>query len=103
MKFYKWQYREPLNVNTFGMLEPKKDKNYIVPNIMLVPLLAFKKNKHKLCYGGGYYDNYLKKYLKKNKSILTIGVAFSFQKYDNLPVTKKDVSLNYIITEKGLA
>ena len=65
MKFYKWQYREPLNVNTFGMLEPKKDKNYIVPNIMLVPLLAFNKNKHRLGYGGGYYDNYLKKYLKK--------------------------------------
>ena len=102
MKFYKWQYREPLNVNTFGMLEPKKDKNYIVPNIMLVPLLVFDNNKHRLGYGKGFYDRYLNKYLKKFKNILTVGVAFSFQNYNKLPIEKKDVRLDYILTERGI-
>ena len=38
---------------------------------------------------------------QKNK-IITVGVAFSFQKYHKLPVNKKDFSLDYVITEKGV-
>jgi 5-formyltetrahydrofolate cyclo-ligase len=67
-----------------------------------VPLLAFDKNKNRLGYGKGFYDRYLKKYLKKNKKILTVGIAFSFQEYKNLPVNKNDYKLDYIITEKGI-
>ena len=44
----------------------------------------------------------LNKYLKNNKNILTIGIAFSFQKHHKLPVDKNDVKLNYILTEKGI-
>ena len=43
-----------------------------------------------------------KKYLKAHKKILTVGVAFSFQKYHKLPVNKKDFKLDYIITDKGI-
>ena len=68
---------------------------------MLVPLLAFDNQKNRLGYGKGYYDRYLNKYLKKNKNILTIGVAFSFQKHNKLPTSNNDVKLNYVLTEKG--
>jgi len=44
----------------------------------------------------------LNKYLKLNKKIITVGVAFSFQKYDNLPSSILDVKLNYILTERGI-
>ena len=69
---------------------------------MLVPILAFDKDKYRLGYGKGFYDNYLNKYLKKFKDILTVGVAFSFQKYHKLPKYNNDVKLNYILTEKGI-
>ena len=69
---------------------------------MLVPLLAFDNNKFRLGYGKGYYDRYLNKYLKTFKNILTVGVAFSFQKYHKLPINDKDIKLNYILTEKGI-
>ena len=42
------------------------------------------------------------KFLKKNKKILTVGVAFSFQKHHNLPINDDDYRLDYIITEKGI-
>ena len=83
------------------MLEPYKTKMKI-PNLMLVPILAFAKHKYRLGYGKGYYDRYLYKYLKKFKNILTVGVAFSFQKYHKLPIDKNDVKLNYILTERGI-
>ena len=100
MNFFSWKKKEVLYVNKFGMLEPSKTKVKI-PDIMLVPILAFDKNKHRLGYGKGYYDRYLNRYLKF-KNILTVGVAFSFQRHHKLPINKKDVKLNYIITEKGV-
>ena len=101
MYFSAWKNNEVLKVNKYGILEPfKQIKN--VPNIMLIPLLAFDKKKYRLGYGKGFYDRYLNKYLKTFKNILTVGVAFSFQKHHKLPVNNMDVKLNYILTEKGI-
>ena len=69
---------------------------------MLVPLLAFDAQNNRLGYGKGFYDKFLSKFLRNRKKITTIGVAFLFQKYNKLPVTKQDVKLDYILTEKGL-
>ena len=101
MKFFPWEKNKVLNINKYGMLEPIKSKQRI-PDIMMIPLLAFDKDKYRLGYGKGFYDRYLNKYLKKFKNILTVGVAFSFQKYHKLPINNKDVKLNYILTEKGI-
>ena len=43
-----------------------------------------------------------KKNLKQYKNILTVGVAFSFQKHHKLPINHNDVKLDFIITEKGI-
>jgi len=101
MNFFQWKKNEVLKVNKYGMLEPVRSKKN-VPNIMLVPLLSFDINKYRLGYGMGFYDRYLIKYLKKFKNILTVGVAFSFQRHHKLPVNHNDVKLDFIITEKGI-
>jgi 5-formyltetrahydrofolate cyclo-ligase len=101
MNFFPWNKNKILKVNKYGMLEPIKSKQKI-PNIMLVPLLTYDKNKHRLGYGKGFYDRYLNRYLKKFKNILTVGVAFSFQKHHKLQINNMDVKLNYILTEKGI-
>tara|TARA_B100000035_G_scaffold300105_1_gene295410 strand:+ start:410 stop:961 length:552 start_codon:yes stop_codon:yes gene_type:complete len=101
MNFYLWKKNQPLFVNKFGILEPEKS-SIKIPNLILVPILAFDKRKYRLGYGKGFYDRYLNKFLNKFKDILTVGVAFSFQKYHKLPIDKRDVKLNYILTEKGI-
>jgi len=101
MNFFSWKKNHVLLVNKFGMLEPLKT-NIKIPNLMLVPILAYDRSKYRLGYGKGFYDRYLNKYLKKFNNILTVGVAFSFQKHHKLPRDKNDVRLNYILTEKGI-
>ena len=101
MSFFSWRKNEVLNVNEFGILEPLKSQEK-VPDIMLIPMLAFDKNKYRLGYGKGFYDRYLNKYLKKFKNILTVGVAFSFQRHHKLPINNNDVKLDFIVTEKGI-
>tara|TARA_B100001057_G_scaffold397266_1_gene407364 strand:- start:363 stop:914 length:552 start_codon:yes stop_codon:yes gene_type:complete len=101
MNFFPWKKNHVLLVNKFGILEPIKT-NFKIPNIILVPILAFDRNKYRLGYGKGFYDRYLNKYLRKFSNILTVGVAFSFQKHHKLPVDNNDVKLDYILTEKGM-
>ena len=60
--------------------------------------MAFNKYKFRLGYGGGYYDRYIQK-IKKIKKILTIGMAFSFQKVKKLPINIYDEKLDFIFTE----
>ena len=101
MKFYPWKKNNALTVNEFGILEPIKAEAKI-PDVIIVPLLAFDKYKLRLGYGKGYYDRYLNKYIKQYKDIMTVGVAFSFQKHHKIPINKNDVKLDFILTEKGI-
>ncbi len=101
LKFVPWKINEALIVNKYGIPEPKNIKKNFLPDIVLVPLVAFDKFKNRLGYGKGYYDRYLNSLFKLNKKIEAIGIAFSFQKFKYLPTTKYDFKLNNIFTEKG--
>jgi len=98
MDFYKWSFDDPLKINQYGIPEPNS-KKLIYPDVILVPLVAFDNNLNRLGYGGGYYDRVIKK-LRKKKKILKIGLAFSIQKINNVPVTKHDKKLDHIVTDK---
>ena len=100
MDFYKWSFINPLIINKYGIPEPISNK-VIYPDILLVPLVAFDKQLNRIGYGGGFYDRYINK-VKKSKKIITIGLAYSFQKVKKIPINKHDIKLNYILTEKEL-
>ena len=98
MDFYRWSFNEPLIINKYGIPEPSL-KSLKYPDIILVPLLAFDERLYRLGYGGGYYDRYIEKAYKK-KPFIKVGLALSVQKIDNVPTTKYDKKLDYIVTEK---
>ena len=81
-------------------IEPVWKKTETI-DIVVTPLLAFDSKGYRVGYGKGFYDKFLSKYFKINKKILTIGIAFSFQKHHNLPINSKDIKLDYVLTEKG--
>ena len=39
--FRTWKYKEPLNINSFGIPEPKRTNKAMTPDLILVPLVAF--------------------------------------------------------------
>ena len=102
MNFKSWIFREPLQVNKFGILEPKNSKKKIIPDLIMVPLLAFDNNLNRIGYGKGYYDKSLKKIYKIKKKTISLGIAYSFQKCSAIPVQKHDFKLDYIFTERGI-
>ena len=98
MDFFQWSSNEPLSINKYGIPEPISNK-IIYPDILLVPIVAFDKNLNRIGYGGGFYDRYIKR-VKKIKNILTIGLAYSFQKVKKIKVNNDDMKLNFILTDK---
>ena len=96
MDFFRWSTKDPLEINKYGIPEPVSDE-IKYPSVLLVPLVAFDRNLNRIGYGGGFYDRYIKK-LKKKKKILTIGIAYSFQKVKTIPINKHDIRLDFIIT-----
>ena len=99
MNFYLWKFNEPLNVNKYGIPEPKL-KRKVVPDVLLIPMVAFDDKLNRLGYGGGFYDRFLKKYEKNN--IIKIGLAISCQKVKRLPTNSFDKKMDYILTENKL-
>ena len=85
-------------IGPYGIPCPDSSPPFVIPNIILVPLLGFTKECHRIGYGGGYYDATL----KALSSAISIGVGFSEQLCSYLPIEVHDQSLNYIITELGL-
>jgi len=100
MDFYKWSFKDSLGVNHQGIPEPNTKKK-IIPDVLIVPLIGFDRNKFRLGYGGGFYDRYISKVLKF-KTILTVGFAFSFQEISKIPINKFDQKLNFILTDKEI-
>ena len=82
----------------FGILEPIDLMKIAYKNIdlVLVPGIAFDSEGHRIGYGFGYYDKFLKKIPKSVK----IGLAFDFQVVDKITAEEHDVPVDFIITEK---
>jgi 5-formyltetrahydrofolate cyclo-ligase len=98
MNFYQWSFSDYLKINKYGIPEPEK-KKIVYPDVLLIPLVAFDKNLNRLGYGGGYYDRLIEE-LSKKKKIIKIGLAFSIQKIDKVPINIYDQKLDYIVTNK---
>jgi 5-formyltetrahydrofolate cyclo-ligase len=91
-----------MNFKLWSFMEPKNSEKKIVPDLILVPLVAFDNQLNRIGYGKGYYDRSLIKIKKNKKNSISLGIAYSFQKCSNVPVNKYDFKLDYILTERGI-
>ena len=101
MMFKKWAPNQSLYLNKYGIPEPKNTNKTFIPDIILVPLVAYDQKLNRLGYGAGYYDRVLKK-ISLHKKIIAIGIGFSFQKCANIQINENDYALDYILNEKKI-
>ena len=102
MSFKTWIPNDPLYVSKFGILEPKSTNKEFIPDLIIVPLIAFDNQLNRIGYGKGYYDRKLKKIKKIKRNAVCLGIAYSFQKYKSIPVNRYDFKLDYIFTERKI-
>ena len=90
MIFVKYD-KNDLERTKFGILEPKS-KNEVVPDLILVPGLAWNKEGYRIGFGAGYYARYLTSF-----SGQTVSLCYDFQHKDFHP-EPHDISIGEIFT-----
>ncbi|HTO83568.1 MAG TPA: 5-formyltetrahydrofolate cyclo-ligase [Methylomirabilota bacterium] len=97
--FRRWEPGMALVRGNFKVMTPPPDAPEVVPQILLVPLLAFDRAGYRLGYGGGFYDRTLAK-LRAAGDALAVGVAFAMQEVPSVPRDDTDQPLDWIVTER---
>ena len=100
--FKKYNKGEKFIKGEMNIMEPPKENEILIPELLFVPCLAFDSDGFRLGYGGGYYDKTFDFLNKNKKKFISVGYAFDDQKISKVPRDIFDIKLNYVMTEKNL-
>jgi 5-formyltetrahydrofolate cyclo-ligase len=100
LRFALWEPGCALVEGPFRALVPARVE-WMVPEILIVPLVAFDVGGGRLGYGGGFYDRTLEG-LRAARPTLAVGFAYAAQETDALPLEPTDQRLDLIVTENGV-
>lgn len=99
----------PLRGNMFGIAEPLHGARGRIPvrhlDTILVPLVGFDAQGHRLGMGAGFYDRALRPRLDRTQPFRRprlIGIAYSIQQVARLDPASWDVALDLVVTERGI-
>ncbi|NDV00693.1 5-formyltetrahydrofolate cyclo-ligase [Pseudoroseicyclus tamaricis] len=98
LRFARWEPGMALVEGPFRTRRPEV-MDWVVPRILIVPLLAFTRDGFRLGYGGGFYDRTLAA-LRAEAPVLAIGFAFAGQEVAEVPLEETDEPLDLIVTER---
>ena len=83
-----------LKKRTYDLLEPV-GKSELLPDLILVPGLAFDRTCKRLGRGKGFYD----RWLEKHPTVTTIGICFETQIVEDVPAESHDERVDIVATE----
>lgn len=97
MTSYLLQENTVLEVNRWGIPEPVEGVPFddVKIDIILVPLLIFDKSGHRVGYGKGFYDRFLK---KCRPGALKVGLCLEPPVHSIPDTDPNDVMMNYCVT-----
>lgn len=103
LRFVKYEQQSFTTSKNYKNILELKTGEEIIPDIILIPLVAFDENRNRLGMGGGFFDRTLSHFATKKHKITTIGLAYDLQKHDSeLPKEKTDQTLDFIACESGI-
>jgi 5-formyltetrahydrofolate cyclo-ligase len=106
LKFAPLQADSEWVTNRYGILEPVYEHSGLVDarnlDLVIAPLLAFDERCHRIGMGGGYYDRSFafRKSRKLWRRPLLVGVAYNFQRIEQILPQPWDIALDMVITEQ---
>ena len=100
MEFYRINSLSELSPGAYGIPEPAgaETPDNICEGLMIMPGMAFDRQKHRIGYGGGFYD----KYLMKHPGFFKIALCYDFQILDSISAEEFDIPADMIISDTFL-
>lgn len=84
------------------LIQPHQTISPASLDLVLLPLVAFDAQGHRLGAGGGYYDRTFAFMREQSQKPYLMGVGYQAQATATLPVEPYDVTLHGVLTEKGV-
>lgn len=100
LRFRRWLPGAAVTRGPLGAPSPAEG-DWVEPDVVMAPLLAFDAEGWRLGYGGGYYDRTLAD-LRARRAVAALGIAYSGQQVEAVAHGPDDARLDGIITETGL-
>ncbi len=98
MDFRAWSPSTTMGADRYGIPIPA-DGAVVVPDLVLLPLLAFDAQGFRLGYGGGYFDRTLAAMVPRPQAI---GVGFELGRVADIRPGAHDIGLDAVVTECGV-
>lgn len=98
MEFRLWQPDAAMAVGVYDIPYPA-ERNVVVPDLVLAPLVGFDAAKYRLGYGGGYFDRTLAVLQPRP---FAVGIGFAFARLATVQPQPHDLAMDAIVTEEGL-
>lgn len=102
LAFRAWVPGDPLEHAGFGLSVPAWDAPPVLPDFLIVPLLAFDRRGFRLGYGAGYFDRTIAALRARPKPVFALGAGFAAQEVAEVPALAHDQRLDAIATEREL-
>lgn len=100
LRFREWHPGAAMVAGPFGAEVPAEGE-WLDPDFVIAPLVAFDDQGHRLGYGGGFYDRTLAG-LRAERRVLAVGLAYAAQQVKAIPHEPTDQRLDAVVTERGL-
>ena len=100
--FRTFSFGQKLELGPYNTKHPYEGSFQVFPDLVLMPLLTFDKNYYRLGYGGGFYDRTISKFRTTEQKACFVGVAYSGQAVDKVPIASTDEPMDGMLTPSGL-
>lgn len=103
LTFHAYGKDTPLSPNQYHIDEPATSFQITLTDldVVIVPLVAFDQNCHRLGMGAGFYDRTFA-LRKRQDSPLLIGIAYEMQKIATITPNDWDIAMDFIVTEEQI-
>jgi 5-formyltetrahydrofolate cyclo-ligase len=95
LEYWRWTQGEALARGIWNIPVPAQ-RDVVLPDLMLAPVVGFDRANYRLGYGGGYFDRTLAS-LRQRPAV--IGVGYAFSSLDTIFPQPHDIPMDAVLTE----
>jgi 5,10-methenyltetrahydrofolate synthetase len=97
LEYWRWTPGDAMQSGVWGIQVPAR-REVVAPDLMIVPLVGFDRDRYRLGNGGGYFDRTL---AARSDRPFVIGVGYASADLETIYPQPHDIPMDLILTERS--
>ncbi len=97
LEYWRWTEGDAMARGIWNIPIPAQ-RDVVLPDLMLAPLVGYDRAKYRLGYGGGYFDRTLAALRQRP---MVVGVGYGFSVLETIFPQPHDIPMDEVLTELG--